>query len=250
MKKQLNQLRRFFSRTSAKKLNAATAREAIPASYDDDETDTRLSGAFVIVLILHIIALIGVFAFTRIRDNNPSPALAGDTKKAAAPALAAAQPGRTAPQPTVPRLEPVAAIFPPEPELPRLPLPGGANYYTVKTGDNLTRIALAYGLKPADIVAANRLKNQDDIRAGQELILPAAQTMPPAPESKGTARAEVKSMPPNKSTPPTYTIKKTDTLTKVARELGVSYDELAKLNNIKDPRKLQVGQVLKVPKKG
>ena len=35
----------------------------------------------------------------------------------------------------------------------------------------------------------------------------------------------------------------------IARRLGVSYDELIKLNKIDDPKKLQIGQVLKVPAK-
>jgi LysM repeat protein len=37
---------------------------------------------------------------------------------------------------------------------------------------------------------------------------------------------------------------------KIARDLGVRYDDLAKLNGIKDPKKLQEGQILKVPAKG
>jgi LysM repeat protein len=33
----------------------------------------------------------------------------------------------------------------------------------------------------------------------------------------------------------------------VSRKLGVSYNDLAKANGIRDPRQLRVGQTLKVP---
>jgi LysM repeat protein len=35
----------------------------------------------------------------------------------------------------------------------------------------------------------------------------------------------------------------------IARKLGVGYDELLKINGIEDPKKLQIGQTLKVPQK-
>jgi LysM domain len=45
----------------------------------------------------------------------------------------------------------------------------------------------------------------------------------------------------------TYVVKKGDTPVAIARQFGVSVDELLKANNITDPRSLQVGQTLKVP---
>ena len=45
----------------------------------------------------------------------------------------------------------------------------------------------------------------------------------------------------------TYVVKKGDTPVAIARQFGVSVDELLKTNNITDPRSLQVGQTLKVP---
>lgn len=44
--------------------------------------------------------------------------------------------------------------------------------YTVKKGDNLSRIAVAHGCKVADIVALNKIKNPNLITVGQVLILP------------------------------------------------------------------------------
>lgn len=44
----------------------------------------------------------------------------------------------------------------------------------------------------------------------------------------------------------TYTVKKGDTLSEIAQEIGVSMANLQKWNNIKDPNKIKVGQVLKL----
>lgn len=54
-----------------------------------------------------------------------------------------------------------------------------------------------------------------------------------------------------KKHPGRYTVKKGDTLSKIARVLLGDADrwvEIAKLNNIRDPRTLKVGRVLKLPK--
>ena len=42
-----------------------------------------------------------------------------------------------------------------------------------------------------------------------------------------------------------YIVKKGDTITSIAKKYKLNVDRLIKLNNIKDPKKLQVGQVLK-----
>jgi LysM repeat protein len=45
----------------------------------------------------------------------------------------------------------------------------------------------------------------------------------------------------------TYVVKPGDTLNAIAEELGVSVDDLISLNNLADPSRLEVDQVLKVP---
>ena len=50
--------------------------------------------------------------------------------------------------------------------------------------------------------------------------------------------------------PDTYVVKSGDSLGSIATNLGVSVDDLARLNNITDPTRIQVGQQLKVPKPG
>ena len=61
--------------------------------------------------------------------------------------------------------------------------------YTVKKGDNLTRIAKAYGVSVADVVLLNDIENPHLIRIGEKLQIPVKQ--PPAmEETKATTIAE------------------------------------------------------------
>jgi LysM repeat protein len=271
MKKQLNHLRRFFARTGARKLNAATAREVIPASYDDDDNSNRLSGAFIVVLALHVIALVGVFTFSRMKDPKPgklpNPAAqganvadlpaTGSGSVTNAPAPAGAVPAAApAPQdpPQYASLQPAKHAVPSATDSPadstdaaKPTTRGGGRTYIVKNGDNLTKIAVAWGVRPADLMAANNLKS-DDIKPGQELTIPDAKSARPITEQKPVTKAPEKASAA-KVNASSYTVRKNDTLVKIARDLGVRYDDLTKINGIKDPRKLQEGQVLKVPKK-
>ena len=271
MKKQLNQLRRFFARTGPRKLNAATAREVIPVSYDDDDSSNRLSGAFIVVLVLHVIALVGVFAFSRMKDpkapgggnsSNGQSALAGPAENRSETSVSAPS-VRHAPA-TSPAAQfvslqgakysaaadPEIAATPERPaaDLLRSPAPGSSRPpYVVKSGDNLTKIAIAFNVRPTELKSANNLK-ADDIKPGQELVIPDARSTRPTSESKAAAKPAEKPTPA-KTTPATHKVRKNETLAKIARDLGVSYEDLSKLNGIKDPRKLQEGQILKVPRK-
>jgi LysM repeat protein len=265
MKKQLNQLRRFFARTGTRKLNAATAREAISASYDDDDSSTRLSGAFIIVLVLHVIALVGVFAFSRMKDPKPYAPTPNSKQQAATDgsavaaredaAPAAAEPVITPPSPvqyaSLQSAKPPSTAF----EFQRTALEAsrpatraGSRTYVVKNGDNLTRIAVAYGVRTEDLISANQLKG-DEIKPGQELVIPEAKSARTVAEQKPSTKLPEKAAT-TKPAPATHKVRKNETLAKIARDLGVNYDDLTKLNGIKDPRKLQEGQVLKVPRKG
>lgn len=43
-----------------------------------------------------------------------------------------------------------------------------------------------------------------------------------------------------------YTVKAGDTLSKIAKKYNTTYQELARKNNIKNPNKIYVGQILKI----
>ena len=54
------------------------------------------------------------------------------------------------------------------------------------------------------------------------------------------------SQPTTTTTETTYTVKKGDTLSGIASKFGTTYQKLAEINGIKNPNKINVGQVLKI----
>jgi LysM repeat protein len=253
---------KFLSKLSAvltprpKKKLQATARAARQTmdDYDDEEPTTKLSSALIVVIILHVILVGGIYAFNSIKASRkereaasrPAEMAAPAASKQAAPENATAAP--VAPGTTTRRTE-TAAIA------PAISKPAGSRQHEVKAGDNLTKIAFAYSVTPAEIVAANQLKEGAVLHNGQILVIPAAKapahpaveavktTVPP------TVAAKTVDVPPTKTTPGQYTVKKGDTLTSISKSFGVSPEEISKLNKITDPKKLQLGQSLKLPRK-
>ena len=122
----------------------------------------------------------------------------------------------------------------------------------MKAGDNLTKVAFAYGVTAAEIMEANHLKEGSVLHQGQTLTIPAKSTAktpearPATPEATASKQTDV---PATTTTPGLYTVKKGDTPTSIARSLGVPLAELLKANKNTDPKKLQPGQTLKVPRK-
>jgi LysM repeat protein len=74
---------------------------------------------------------------------------------------------------------------------------GGEQIYTVKSGDNLTKIAAQFGTTVKALRAANNLKT-DSIKVGQKLSLPAKASAPATP-----AVAPAESLPPAAPAVPT-----------------------------------------------
>lgn len=117
-----------------------------------------------------------------------------------------------------------------------------ANTYAVKSGDTLGSIARKQGTTVAALRTANNLSG-DALRIGQKLVIPGNATPPAAGALAAPATAAV--VPQAGSG--THTVVPGDTLGSIARKAGVKVGELALLNNITDPAKLRVGQVLKLP---
>ena len=82
-----------------------------------------------------------------------------------------------------------------------------------------------------------------------ETAKPAAHTeATPAPAAKSTATEQPTAKPA--ATSPSYaTVRAGDTLTKIAKRNGTTSEKLVKLNKIKNPSALQVGQKLRLPDK-
>jgi lysozyme len=116
----------------------------------------------------------------------------------------------------------------------------------VKAGDTLTKIAFAYGVTAAEIMEANHLKEGAAVHHGQTLIIP-AKSEKAAETHKSSATPRQSDVPSTATTPGFYTVKKGDTATSIARSHGIAAEELLKANKITDPKRLQIGQTLKVP---
>lgn len=108
--------------------------------------------------------------------------------------VASVAPPKAAPT-APPQPEPAATPSKPaEPE--RAPEPAIAaletKTYTVRRGDNLTRIARAHGMTVAEITALNGLgrRNRNQLRPGQRLVL--AKAVPSSPEPTGSKPEEVR----------------------------------------------------------
>jgi LysM repeat protein len=242
----LSQLSAVLSPRPKKRLQA-TARAARPAmdDYDDEEPTTKLSSAFVVVLILHVVAVGGIYAFNSIKASRKEREA---TVAVADPGTPAS--GKTAAQDGAPAsIQPATHAVDPAPVVPAPtnPLAAG-HHYQVKTGDNLTRIAFAYGVTPAAILEANHLKEGATLKVGEMLTIPTAKAAPKTADThKPDASPKQSDVAPTSTTPGFYTVKKGDTPTSIAHKFGVTIQDLLKANKITDPKKLQLGQTLKVP---
>ena len=104
--------------------------------------------------------------------------------------------------------------------------------YTVRRGDNLSKIARKYGVDAKVLQKINHIRDVRSLQVGQKLILPAA-----GKTYAGLQGAEVI----------THTIQRGETLSIIAKRYGVDIAALKSYNKIKNERKLQIGQTLNVP---
>jgi LysM repeat protein len=125
----------------------------------------------------------------------------------------------------------------------------GSTEYTVKRGDSLSKIANQYDTSVRAIKAANRLSS-DLIRVGDKLVVPVSGSNG---ASSGMSVTTSDSISSSSTTPSlstsdarTHTVKSGEYPGKIASQYGITTDELLSLNDITDPRKIQVGKVLKV----
>jgi len=118
--------------------------------------------------------------------------------------------------------------------------------YTVKGGDNLSKIASKYNTTVRAIKAANN-KTSDMIRVGEKLIIPVsgASNASTTTTLKAAPVAGTKS-PSSVSADNTHTVKSGEYPATIARQYGMTTTELLAINGITDPRKIQIGQKLKV----
>ena len=135
------------------------------------------------------------------------------------------------------------------------------NEYTVQAGDTLPKIAMKIYGDPnrwQDLMVLNNIDNGNRIYVGQKLITVASNNI--IAEEAPVAEHEIAEMPEESESADasfygvgsdgTYTVKKGDTLGKIAKQLLGStskWQKIAKANPSIDPNRLQVGDVLVIP---
>lgn len=224
-----------------RKLRAATRKAT--AEHEDfaEEPNVKLSSAFAVVLVLHLFAVGGYYAFNSIQAHRPAIV---DAPQSAEQTPAKSEGTDHASKPAI---MPAANV-------------SGARTYRVRAGDTLTKIAVTNGVSVQDLEEANGMKSAGALRVGQDLRLPAKQAAKPAAsesakaaDARRTAESTSKTAASSNAAPKdsgqTYTVAKGDKPAAIAKKLRVSYDDLLKLNKIEDPKKLQIGQKLKIPAK-
>lgn len=205
----------LFSKLTAKSRGRKVVRASARAmrggeeDYYEAEPNMKLSHAFMVVLILHVVAVGGIYAFNHIKVNKKSDVLANISGRIAqvtgtAPAVA----------------EPVAPVVQRQPGDADDPLPAVASVPAAPAA-------------AAPVAAAPKVASA-----------PAA----PAPKVETTAATPAAPSAKPAAVPDTYKVEKGDNPYKIAKKFGVSYQELLTLNAIEDPTKLQIGQELKVPR--
>ena len=239
-----------------KKLHARAASKAneIEDYEGESEPGMKLSQAFFVVLVLHVIAVGGIYGFSQFKEHSKAKSAVK------AEAIAAAQ--KVEADTLAAKNLPVVAEKPAT--IPKT--------YTVVAGDTLKRIASKSNTSIANIEKLNELAPGAVLHVGQVLTVgsmlktavaeekpAAANTSGPsivakAPPVKVTETASAKPQAkteaaPEKESPSkaSYVVAKGDTPISIAKKLKVSQETLMKANNIDDPRKLKIGQTIKIP---
>ena len=165
-----------------------------------------------------------------------------------APAVAANSSGGVRFTPTRPNT-PAASTLIAEPVTDVTP----ATTYTVVSGDSLWSISKKVHASTTEIAAANNLKTNAVLKAGQKLLIPgkpgsasAAAAANPA-ASAGKSALTVAPTPKPSAEALHHVVKSGETLSTIAKQYGVKQADIAMANNITDPAKIRAGMEIIIP---
>lgn len=236
------------------KARAASNQDEFDEYETEAEPGMKLSQAFFVVLLLHVLAVGGIYAFNQFKEK-PEPPAAAAAEPAPASAPSAVDHSASAPPP------PVSKPAPSEPKTATVPKPaetpaGKRETYTVVAGDTLRRIAVKFNTTVEALEKANNLSSASIIRTGQVLVVGPASAAIEEKPAPAVAKEEAKPVPAAPEVAPkpeaqesgkTYTVAKGDNPYNIAKRFNTTQAALMKANNIDDPRKLQIGQKLTIP---
>lgn len=168
--------------------------------------------------------------------------------------------------------KPVDLKHPSKTDAPAHKAPAGdAIKYKVAKGDSLSKIAKNHGISVHELASYNNITDPSKIKIGQTINIPpggkATKADAKATDAKADAKKDAKpalktgaaaSKPAAKTDAKaavpaadgSYVIQKGDSPATIAAKFHVKVADLMAANNIKDPKGLQVGQKLVIPKAG
>jgi LysM repeat protein len=116
--------------------------------------------------------------------------------------------------------------------------------YTVRPGDTLSGIAARHDLTWQALATANDLTESSYLQIGQELAIPGAATEPlRLRQTTGATGGPVAPLPAARA----YTVQRGDTIFAIALRSDVDWQELLRVNNLREDSILQPGQTLQLP---
>ncbi len=267
-----NRKKSLFKRKGLHQMNAHVTEEQ---DWYLDSPDVRLTRVFLVVILLHVVAVGGIFAFRVFNkaSENSAPLFASQPveakiQKSEVQRMAASVPplserARAAltapavqPQPAAPAS--VTSETPEQEALRRAPAPlrpaqSTEGQYLVQAGDTVSSIAAHLRVDGNALRQTNSIRSDNELYPGRWLTIPTG----PAVRAKASAVAKpiarvqqrsVASTPASSvASPSVYTVVSGDTAWGIARKLQVSYKELMDVNGIDRPESLQIGQQLRIP---
>ncbi|MEP4076730.1 LysM peptidoglycan-binding domain-containing protein [Haloferula sp.] len=246
----------FANVAKKKKRQRAATATASTGDIEGDVPNLGVARALVVILVIHVVAIAGIFFHSHWLD--------GDSDKAAAVGEKV-------------QVEEVAAPARADEGLPKIK--SGDSIYTVGTGDTYENIASRFGVGENELRLAN---DNIQIRAGRYLRIPpkkivavepaaitevrASNRQPaetprepviepiqqaPAPalvETEAALRADGVPAPVPAGSKASHVVVSGDTFWSIARKYGSSVDAVMKANGIDNPRHLRLGMSLTIPK--
>ena len=208
---------RVKHRTAATRRVPRTRANDTEAAAPDPEPNMRLSRALLVMLLLHVVAVGGILAFSLIKEHGRSHAVGSPAGNAV-----------EAEDSDVP---PVKVEGHGD---DRSPAEAGgtlAGPRPARTDEPITRVA-------NDPASTNPANDAAQRVAGGGTAVGGSTTSPQAGDKNSRPLAD---------SGKTYVVKKGDTPITVADHLKVDATALLKLNGIDDPKKMKPGQILKIP---
>jgi LysM repeat protein len=184
-------IRKPLKVTPRKKLRAAAQRSAAKYAEEDysaEEPNVKLSRAFVVVLLLHVVAVGGIFAFSALKDHQTGstagraestsqklPAAPGNPTRESGTADKSA--GKTVPAEVQKLVDSshVSGGGGAKSQNSVIAQESGgesAKVYVVQKGDSPAGIAKKFKVSYADLLRTNNIEDPKRLQIGQKLVIP------------------------------------------------------------------------------